>query len=129
MSEEKKYSLISVDVGTDEEVLHVDASGVHVQSAPHPGADVPSDGPCPGSGPVESQRESAPSADAATVVSREQAGHSAAAAQGARHSQDSYHATEEDLEGPVPMAGVQKLIIAVVILCLVGFAVYFGFAH
>ena len=33
------------------------------------------------------------------------------------------------MEGPVPMAGMQRIIFAVVVVCLVAFIVYFAVMH
>ena len=41
---------------------------------------------------------------------------------------DSYDG-RDDLEGPVPMAGMQRIIFAVVVVCLVAFIVYFAVMH
>ncbi len=141
MPDKKKYSLISVEVAPDEEVLHVDASGVHEQTAPQGasaaasadaaqgrGVSAPAGGGQPGAYATAPNRqaEAAPAASGDGNTAEEVAGKAVSS----RHdSGDSYQATEKDLEGPVPMAGLQKAIIAVVVLCLVGFAVYFGFTH
>ncbi len=139
MPEEKKYSLISVDVAPEEEVLRVDASGVHEQSAPR-GEGTASAGSAQAAG--DSAAAGDRSHGAAASVPEQQAdgkavGHAPAsegetaghAASPRTDSQDTYRATDKDLEGPVPMAGLQKAIIAVVVVCLVGFAVYFGLTH
>ncbi len=141
MPDKKKYSLISVEVAPDEEVLHVDASGVHEQTAPQgasaaasadaaqgQGGSAPAGGGQPGAYATAPNRqaEAAPAASGDGNTADEVAGKAAPARP---DSGDSYQATEKDLEGPVPMAGLQKAIIAVVVLCLVGFAVYFGFTH
>ena len=141
MAEDKKYSLISVDVAPDEEVLHVDASGVHAQTAPvrsdvadsADSAQAVADGIDAGNGDhaagavASDRRFDVPSAgDGGSSSGKDAAGEAAPLRS---DSQDSYQATQEDLEGPVPMAGLQKVIIAVVVLCLVGFAVYFGLNH
>ncbi len=139
MPEEKKYSLISVDVAPEEEVLRVDASGVHEQSASR-GEGTKSAGSAQVAG---DSAEAGDRLQGAAAPSGQQADGSAAgevlpadeekaagkAVSPSPGSQDTYRATDKDLEGPVPMAGLQKAIIAVVVLCLVGFAVYFGFTH
>ncbi len=141
MPDKKKYSLISVEVAPDEEVLHVDASGVHEQTAPQGASAAASADAAQGQGGSASagggqpgayatapnrQAEAAPAASGDGNTAEEVAGK---AVSSRPDSGDSYQATEKDLEGPVPMAGLQKAIIAVVVLCLVGFAVYFGFTH
>ncbi len=128
MPDDKKYSLISVDVAPEEEVLHVDASGVHAQGA----ADANGSGDGHAAGAVASERQSdAPSEGRSRSAAGKNAAGEAAAEAAPSHSasQDSYQATQEDLEGPVPFAGLQKIIVAVVVLCLIGFAVYFGLNH
>ncbi len=129
MPNEKKYSLISVDVAPEEEVLRVDATGVHEQTAPQSSVSA-----APADSAQSEGRSSAADgkrADVYATAPNQREGASAAGKSASSHadSQDSYQATEEDLQGPVPMAGLQKAIIAVVVLCLVGFAVYFGFTH
>ncbi len=141
MPEDKKYSLISVDVAPEEEVLRVDASGVHEQTASQgasaaasadaaqgPRGSVPAGGGQPGTYATAPnwQAEAAPAASGDGDTAEEVAGKAVSVRP---DSSDSYQATEKDLEGPVPMAGLQKAIIAVVVLCLVGFAVYFGLTH
>ncbi len=141
MPNEKKYSLISVEVAPDEEVLRVDASGVHEQTAPQGASAVASADAAQGQGgsgtagggqpgayatAPDQQAEAAPAASGDGNTADEVAGKEVSSRP---DSSDSYQATEEDLQGPVPMAGLQKAIIAVVVLCLVGFAVYFGFTH
>lgn len=126
---EKKYSLISVDVAPDEEVLRVDAAGVHEQTAPQSSVSAAPADSAQGEG--RSSAADGECADVYATAPNQRDGASAASKAAPSHaaSQDSYQATEEDLQGPVPMAGLQKAIIAVVVLCLVGFAVYFGFTH
>lgn len=139
MPEEKKYSLISVDVAPEEEVLHVDASGVHEQSAPRGegaasagSAQVAGDSAAAGDGShgaaasASEQQADGKAVGHAPASEGKAAGHAVSSRPG---SQDTYRATDKDLEGPVPMAGLQKAIIAVVVVCLVGFAVYFGLTH
>ena len=140
MAEDKKYSLISVDVAPDEEVLHVDASGVHEQAAVQGASAAASADADQGQGgsvaagtgsagayaAAPSQQAEAPAASGDGNAAEEAAGK---AVSPRPDSSDSYQATEKDLEGPVPMAGLQKAIIAVVVVCLVGFAAYFGFTH
>lgn len=121
MAEEMKYSLISVDVAdSNEEVVRVDASGAHVQS------------------PASLAPESAAQSEAAHQPTRAQVEEEVSAAKREKPTadkreaisdEDGYTATREDLEGSVPMAGLQKVIIAVVVLILVGFAVYFSICH
>lgn len=121
MAEEKKYSFISVDVAdSNEEVVRVDASGAHVQS------------------PASLASESVAQSEAANQPTRAQVEEEVSAAKQEKPTahkreaisdEDGYTATREDLEGSVPMAGLQKVIIAVVVLILVGFAVYFGISH
>jgi cobalamin biosynthesis Mg chelatase CobN len=121
VAEEMKYSLISVDVAdSNEEVVRVDASGAHAQS------------------PASLAPESAAQSEAAHQPTRGQVEEEVSAAKQEKSTahkreavsdEDGYTATREDLEGSVPMAGLQKVIIAVVVLILVGFAVYFGICH
>ncbi len=132
MPDDKKYSLISVDVAPEEEVLRVDASGVHAQGSTQGAADANGSGDGHAAGAVASERQSdAPSEGRSRSAAGKNAAGEAAAEAAPSHSasQDSYQATQEDLEGPVPFAGLQKIIIAVVVLCLIGFAVYFGLNH
>ena len=141
MPEKKKYSLISVDVAPEEEVLRVDATGVHEQTAPQSsvsaapadsaqseGRSSAADGGQPGAYATapDQQAEAAPAASGDGNTADEVAGKEVSSRP---DSSDSYQATEEDLQGPVPMVGLQKAIIVGGVLCLVGFAVYFGFTH
>lgn len=127
------YSLISVDVAPDEEVVRVDAQGVHRESAGGKGA---SDGDHPiavaeaAASEMSEQKgkgaaERAEHADLLTAREKKEA---AEAASQKKAEADSYDG-RGDLEGPVPMAGMQRAIIAVVVLCLVAFAVYFAVSH
>ena len=68
------------------------------------------------------------SAKHAAASSAQEAADSAASKSPADESSDSYDG-RDDLDGPVPMAGVQRAIIVVVVLCLVAFAVYFAVSH
>lgn len=104
MAKEKEtYSLISVDVASEEEVVRVDAHGVHRGISSEEGF---SSLNAVGSG------ESV-SSDGALKEPAET---------------DSYDG-RDDLEGPVPMAGMQRIIFAVVVVCLVAFIVYFAVMH
>lgn len=133
MPDDKKYSLISVDVAPGEEVLRVDASGVHAQGSAQgtAGTNGAGDGHIAGAVASEHQSDAPSEGPSRSAAGKNAAGKAAAAEAAPSHSasQDSYQATQEDLEGPVPMAGLQKVIIAVVVLCLIGFAVYFGLNH
>lgn len=126
MAKEKEtYSLISVDVAPEEEVVHVDAHGVHrdISSDPQEGV---------------SQLDAKQRRNDLTASSEE--GFSSLKAVGSGESVSSDGALKEpvetdsydgrdDLEGPVPMAGMQRIIIAVVVVCLVAFIVYFVVMH
>ena len=93
------YSLISVDVAPDEEVVRVDANGVHREGGTHAATD-------------SSQRAGALSNDDGQQAL----------------DSDSYDG-RDDLEGPVPMAGMQRIIIVAVVVCLIAFIVYFAVSH
>ncbi len=139
MAEEKKYSLISVDVASDdEEVVHVGAQGAYTEApaAKNNGSATGAYTEAPasqndglGKGADSTQNTSYEDADRAPSTSSAQANQAASAAKSSKRADEGYVATEDDLEGPVPMAGLQKAVIAVVILILVGFVAYFGFAH
>lgn len=126
MAKEKDtYSLISVDVAPEEEVVRVDARGVHrgISSDPQEPASR-SDGKQRGSDLVPSSEEGFSSLNA--VGSGE-----AVSSDGALKEPvetDSYDG-RDDLEGPVPMVGMQRVIIAAVVVCLVAFIVYFAVMH
>lgn len=125
MAKEKEtYSLISVDVAPEEEVVHVDAHGVHRDISSDPQA--------------VSQLDAKQRRNDLTASSEE--GFSSLKAVGSGESVSSDGALKEpvetdsydgrdDLEGPVPMAGMQRIIIAVVVVCLVAFIVYFVVMH
>lgn len=113
MAKEKDtYSLISVDVAPDDEVVRVDAQGVH-QETPDSASVAPAD-------TVDSV--AVPHEEAPSEPATQKAEHGASSAK--RASDESYDA-RDDLEGPVPMAGMQRAIIVAVVVCLVAFAVYF----
>ena len=83
------YSLISVDVAPDEEVVRVDANGVHREGGTHAATD-------------SSQRASALSNDDG----------------------------QQALEGRSSSeAGMQRIIIVAVVVCLIAFIVYFAVSH
>lgn len=126
MAKEKEtYSLISVDVAPEEEVVRVDAHGVHRGSSFDPQEAV-------------SQLDAKQRRNDSTAISEE--GFSSLKAVGPGESvspdgalkepveTDSYDG-RDDLEGSVPMAGMQRIIIAVVVVCLVAFIVYFAVMH
>lgn len=115
------YSLISVDIAPDEEVVRVDAQGVHRERT--------------GPATTGAGKQAAAAANVAVPESAKHAAASSAqntagsaADKSAADESDSYDG-RDDLDGPVPMAGVQRAIIVVVVLCLVAFAVYFAVSH
>ena len=126
MAKEKgTYSLISVDVAPEEDVVRVDAHGVH--------RDISSDPQEPVFQPDGKQRRS-------DLALSSEEGSSSLNAVGSGESVSSDGALKEpaetdsydgrdDLEGPVPMAGMQRIIFAVVVVCLVAFIVYFAVMH
>lgn len=126
MAKEKDtYSLISVDVAPEEEVVRVDAHGVHrgISSDPQEVASQ-LDGRRQRSDLAASSEERFSSPNAVdsdeSVLSDE--------ALKEPVETDSYDGSD-DLEGPVPMAGIQRVIIAAVVVCLVAFIVYFAVMH
>lgn len=126
MAKEKEtYSLISVDVSSEEEVVRVDAHGVHrgISSDPQETVFQP-DGEQRRSDLALSSEEGFSSLNA--IGSGESASSDGALKEPAET--DSYDG-RDDLEGPVPMAGMQRIIFAVVVVCLVAFIVYFAVMH
>mgnify|MGYP004658129685 CR=1 FL=1 len=126
MAKEKDtYSLISVDVALEEEVVRVDAHGVHrgISSDPQDAASQ-LDGKQRRSDLAASSEEGCSSLNA--VGSGEPVSSDGALKEPAET--DSYDGSD-DLEGPVPMAGMQRVIIAAVVVCLVAFIVYFAVMH
>ena len=124
MAKEKEtYSLISVDVASEEEVVRVDAHGVYRGISSQ---DAPSqlDGKPRRSDLASSSEEGFSSLNA--VGSGESVSSDGALKEPAET--DSYDG-RDDLEGPVPMAGMQRIIFAVVVVCLVAFIVYFAVMH
>lgn len=126
MAKEKDtYSLISVDVAPEEEVVRVDAHGVHQGISSDP-QEVASqlDGRRQRSDLTASSGERFSSSNAVdsdeSILSDE--------ALKEPVETDSYDGSD-DLEGPVPMAGMQRVIIAAVVVCLVAFIVYFAVMH
>lgn len=99
--EKRRYSLISVDAASeDEPTVRVDAQGVHAVSG--------------GAADDAGKREATSSA----------AGQGAARPQVAeRDAQDELDA--DDLDGSVPFAGMQRVIVALLILVLVAGIAYF----
>ena len=126
MAKEKDtYSLISVDVAPEEEVVRVDARGVHrgISSDPQEVASQ-LDGRRQRSDLTASsgERFSSPNAvDSDESVLSDEALKEPV-------ETDSYDGSD-DLEGPVPMAGMQRVIIVAVVVCLVAFIVYFAVIH
>lgn len=126
MAKEKEtYSLISVDVASEEEVVRVDAHGVHrgISSDPQEAVFQP-DGKQRRSDLALSSEEGFSSLNA--IGSGESVSFDGALKEPAET--DSYDG-RDDLEGPVPMAGMQRIIFAVVVVCLVAFIVYFAVIH
>ena len=126
MAKEKDtYSLISVDIAPEEEVVRVDAHGVHrgISSDPQDAASQ-LDGRRQRNDLAASSGERFSSSNAVdsdeSVLSDE--------ALKEPVETDSYDGSD-DLEGPVPMAGMQRVIFAVVAVCLVAFIVYFAVMH
>ena len=119
------YSLISVDVAPEEDVVRVDAHGVHrgISSDPQEPVFQP-DGKQRRSDLALSSEEGFSSLDAAG--SGESVSSDGALKEPAET--DSYDG-RDDLEGPVPMAGMQRIIFAVVVVCLVAFIVYVAVMH
>lgn len=122
------YSLISVDVAPDEEVVRVDAKGVHREGEAHAAAELSQhDGAsCGGDARKADAGHVAPMANGAS--NRNAGSDSGASASRATGESDSYDG-RDDLEGPVPMAGMQRIIIAAVVVCLIAFIVYFAVSH
>lgn len=113
MAKEKDtYSLISVDVAPDDEVVRVDAQGVHRETSDSASA----------SSAATADSAAAPHEEAASEPVAQKAERGASSTK--RASDESYDA-RDDLEGPVPMVGMQRAIIVAVVVCLVAFAVYF----
>lgn len=126
MAKEKEtYSLISVDVAPEEEVVRVDAHGVH--------QGISSDSQKAVSQLDTKQRRSdlvASSEEEFSSLNAVGSGESVSSDGTLKESveTDSYDG-RDDLEGPVPMAGMQRVIFAVVVVCLVAFIVYFAVMH
>lgn len=118
MAKEKgTYSLISVDVASDEEVVRVDAQGVHREEPQKAASNV-----------AASFAGSAPQTEAQQPAEKQQVAKPAHVSASRKVESESYDG-RDDLEGPVPMAGLQRGIIAAVVVCLVAFIVYFVVAH
>lgn len=126
MAKEKDtYSLISVDVAPEEEVVRVDAHGVHRGISSDPQEDASrQDGRRQRSDLTASSGERFSSSNA---VDSDESVFSDEALKEPVET-DSYDGSD-DLEGPVPMAGMQRVIIAAVVVCLVAFIVYFAVMH
>lgn len=126
MAKEKDtYSLISVDVAPEEEVVRVDAHGVHRDISSDPqGVASQLGGRRQRSDLAASSGEKFSSSNA--VDSDESVLSDDALKEPVET--DSYDGSD-DLEGPVPMAGMQRVIIAAVVVCLVAFIVYFAVMH
>lgn len=149
------YSLISVDVAPEEEVILVDAAGVHRMSPQDVCADVDSEGLADGdasvdawdsskdvhtsasdvlqvSGDVEVEASSAvDSCRDADTNDRADAGVDADKATNASSSTKHDAAAAEDqtlndLEQPVPFAGMQRTIVILLVILLVAFIIYFA---
>lgn len=130
MADGKKYSLISVDGASDEEVYRVDERGVHVVQ---------------GAGEELSCAVSASDADAAdTHGEADKAGEAHARDAAAEPAEspapvasdaaaaevsDEEQQTLEDLGGSGPLPGMQRAIVIVLVVALVAFIAYFFIAH
>lgn len=129
MPEEKKsYSLISVDAASaDEDVIRVDAAGVHevsAQSAPEAGEEV--------SAPSYSEfAEIAVDAEIAEDATHSPESDVPLSGDVTGDSDETDEATKlaEDLDASVPMAGLQKVIFIVLAIGLIGFIAYFVMTH
>lgn len=130
MADDKKYSLISVDDASDEEVYRVDEHGVHVVRGAGEGL----------SGAVSAQDADASDAPGETDQASEAPAHGAeakpagspapaASDASAAEADDEEQQTLEDLEGSGPLPGMQRAIVIVLVLALVAFIAYFFIAH
>lgn len=125
MPEEKRssYSLISVEKAPDDEVIVVDSSGVHTEGVPASVEEAPS------FDDAESSYEGGKDFSSTTEESpkKKPTGASSTTSTSASRKQESAldGLTEEDLEAPVPMQRMHALIIALVLVGLVAFILYF----
>ncbi len=117
----QSYSFISVAAAPEEEVFHVDASGVHRVSSS--GADVDTD---------QQANDNAASDIIEQTVGRAANGHAEDAmdaditpTSSATKSESAEDQTLEDLDQPVPFANMQRIIIVLLLVLLVGFIIYF----
>ena len=129
MTSDKKYSLISVDDISDEEVYRVDERGVHVVQGAGEAL----------SGAVSAQVANAADERGGAGQASESQAHVAAAESAATpegaadaaaaETDDEEQQTLEDLEGSGPLPGMQRAIVIVLVLALVAFIAYFFIAH
>lgn len=125
MPEEKRssYSLISVEKAPDEEVIVVDSSGVHAEGVSVPAEETLS------FDDTEITHEVGKDFSSTTEESFEGKSPSAPSTPSTFSSRKQESAldglTEEDLEAPVPMQHIHALIIALVLVGLVAFILYF----
>lgn len=123
------YSLISVDVAPDEEVVRVDANGVHREGGTHAATDSSQRAGASSNDDGQQALEGRSSSEAGNA-SRKNAGEEDEASASSRVAADSdSYDGRDDLEGPVPMAGMQRIIIVAVVVCLIAFIVYFAVSH
>lgn len=111
--EKRRYSLISVDVASDEEpTVRVDAWGAHVVV---PGEATLAGEDRPGAAQAQAVGEKAASSAKGRSADRAQAA--------TRDAEDDGEADE--LGGSVPFAGMQRVIVALLLVVLVAGIVYF----
>ena len=128
MGIQSTYRLISVDPGTDEEILRVDERGVHRLAG---GASAPTKGAIASDEEVRVHTVDASSAGVEFAPDAVDAGASSKGrtASASNNVERAESQTLDDLKASGPLPGMQRAIIVVLVLALVAFGVYFVVAH
>lgn len=127
MCPEKKYSLISVDIADDEEVIHIGAPvGASASSAQKGISGNSAEFGKTSSG---SDEGFARSATEASVELKQNAQKNSKFEGVSKSTEDSIQQTLEDLDAPVPFANMQKIVLVVLALVVVAFAIYWFTMH
>lgn len=119
------YSLISVDVAPEEEVIRVDAAGVHRVPSQGVCVDVDGEGSAGGDANVDVGDSGKDVNTSASDVLQACGDAEVEASRAVDSCRDADNQTLEDLKQPVPFAGMQRAIIVLLVILLVAFVIYF----
>ena len=127
MSSEKKYSLISVDIADDEEVIRVGTPTSSPSLSEHKSVSGNlSESENPSSDSGEGFSESAAEAFVEPEQNRQK---NTVSGNASKPIDESIQQTLEDLDAPVPFANMQKIVLVVLALVVVACAIYWFTTH